>query len=115
MQPSISRIDLTQSPASIDAWPSIDWLTDDADGGRESEPATADRVPGPHGRGGLWAAMANAVARAREASTATARSHSGEVIDLVAEAPHLAYLARVACNVEPLDAAFADLSDADDL
>jgi len=102
MRASIRRIDLTQSPAAVEAWPSIDWLA--------QEPDSTNDLPvaGPRGRGGLWAAMASAVARAREASTSGAETtplgvadtceEPAEVIDLVAEAPHLAYLARVACN-----------------
>jgi hypothetical protein len=106
MRASIRRIDLTQSPAAVEAWPSIDWLA--------QEPDSTNDLPvaGPRGRGGLWAAMASAVARAREASTSGAETtmssvgvtdgpdEPAEVIDLVTEAPHLAYLARVACNSE---------------
>ena len=117
MRASIRRIDLTQSPAAVEAWPSIDWLT--------QEPDSTTDVPltGPRGRGGLWAAMASAVARAREASTSgteagdltetPATAEPAEVIDLVAEAPHLAYLARVACNAEREDDDVADVIDFD--
>jgi hypothetical protein len=116
MRASIRRIDLTQSPAVVDAWPSVDWLSSEPDS------TGAAPLPGPRGRGGLWAAMASAVARAREASTSsldesdssvsTSAGHA-EVIDLVTEAPHLAYLARVACNAEGEDDDVADVIDFD--
>jgi hypothetical protein len=117
MRASIRRIDLTQSPAVVDAWPSVDWLSSEAD------PTGVASLTAPRGRGGLWAAMASAVARAREASTssidgsgdtATAEAMAGpaEVIDLVTEAPHLAYLARVACNADD-DDDIADVIDFD--
>ncbi len=84
--------------------------------------ANDSTATGPHGRGGLWAAMASAVARAREASTGTANqadrgdgSDQAEVIDLVAEAPHLAYLARVACNADRSEDELADVIDFDEL
>ncbi len=108
MRASIRRIDLTQQPAEVDVWPSMDWLSADV-----SEPSPA---VGPRGRGGLWTAMANAVARARQAAPADSatdlfaedrsqpvadlRSEPAEVIDLARQAPHLAYLARVAAGVE---------------
>jgi hypothetical protein len=100
MRASIRRIDLTQSPATVDAWPKGEWLSP------EPAASTPSTSIGPRGRGGLWAAMASAVARAREASTAgetglvEPSAGSADVIDLVAEAPHLAYLARVACTAE---------------
>jgi hypothetical protein len=111
MRASIRRIDLTQAPAAVDAWPAVDWLNPES---------TSETTPSaPRGRGGLWAAMANAVARAREASSSTdepfaadADVESAEVIDLVAEAPHLAYLARVACSSD-LDDEVADVIDFD--
>jgi hypothetical protein len=64
---------------------------------------------GPHGRSGLWDAMANAVQRARESSLGsamdddldTALEHAGidaEIIEMTVDTPHLAYLARVACS-----------------
>ena len=112
MRASIRRIDLTQSPAAVDAWPAVDWLNP------ESTESTSETVPSaPRGRGGLWAAMASAVARAREASGSADESigndvESAEVIDLVAEAPHLAYLARVACSSD-LDDEVADVIDFD--
>ncbi len=109
MRASIRRIDLTQQPARVDVWPSMDWLSGEID---EVPPAIA-----PRGRSGLWTAMANAVARARQASAPTdssdpvaSDSHrdlfdevslvddGAEVIDLATEAPHLAYLARVAAG-----------------
>jgi hypothetical protein len=115
MRASIRRIDLTKSPAEVDVWPSFDWLTTDS----EAEAREAGPLTGPRGRGGLWEAMASAVARAREASTATEQIDGGiaagrsdgqaEVIDLVVEAPHLAYLARVACDVDRDDADEADV------
>ena len=103
MRASIRRIDLTQQPAKVDVWPSMDWLSGDVE---EPTPAV-----GPRGRGGLWTAMANAVARARQAAPAESandlfavgadlRSEPAEVIDLAVQAPHLAYLARVAAGVE---------------
>ena len=122
MRASIRRIDLTKSPAEVDVWPSIDWLTTDS----EADPGDVSPLTGPRGRGGLWEAMASAVARAREASTATGPTDGGvsasqgndargggggqaDVIDLVVEAPHLAYLARVACDVDRDDADGADV------
>ncbi|HVN52591.1 MAG TPA: hypothetical protein VMT43_14240 [Acidimicrobiales bacterium] len=117
MRASIRRIDLTQSPATVEAWPSIDWLS------QEPDSATGSPANGPRGRGGLWAAMASAVARAREASTSgtpqgdpatvEVAPEPAEVIDLVAEAPHLAYLARVACSSEREDDDVADVIDFD--
>jgi hypothetical protein len=103
MRASIRRIDLTQQPARVDAWPSMDWLSGDV-----AEPVPA---VGPRGRGGLWTAMANAVARARQASPADSandlfavgadlRPEPTQVIDLAVQAPHLAYLARVAAGIE---------------
>ena len=107
MRASIRRIDLTQQPARVDVWPSVDWLA------VPDEAPEPRRIQGPRGRGGLWAAMASAVARAREASTADTdpaelgglgtldEPHaSAEVIDLAVEAPHLAYLARVAAGTD---------------
>jgi len=109
MRASIRRIDLTQQPAGVDVWPSVDWLAGDV----EADDNQARRVAGPRGRGGLWAAMASAVARAREASTADTDPEeledlgtmdepypTAEVIDLAVEAPHLAYLARVAAGTD---------------
>jgi hypothetical protein len=96
MRASIRRIDLTQQPAQVDVWPSMDWLSGDLDA-----PSEAPR--GPRGRGGLWTAMANAVARARETSEPGPVKDlfdRGEIIDLAVEAPHLAYLARVAAGSE---------------
>ena len=124
MRASIRRIDLTQSPAVVDAWPSVDWLSPEPDSDGVA-PLTR-----PRGRGGLWAAMASAVARAREASTSgdggVGAAHAdqsadpagqtagpAEVIDLVAEAPHLAYLARVACGSDRDDDEVADVIDFD--
>ncbi len=94
MRASIRRIDLTEHPAKVEAWPSMDWLS-----GEIADPGPRT----PRGRGGLWTAMASAVARAREASGPTPvtdlREPAGaQVIDLAVEAPHLAYLARVAAG-----------------
>jgi hypothetical protein len=103
MRASIRRIDLTTNPATVDVWPSIDWLTQESD----VEPATQDEhFAGPRGRGGLWAAMANAVARARESSMPPAADpqQQAEVIDLVLDAPHLAYLASVSAGGEDEEA-----------
>lgn len=97
MRASIRRIDLTQEPARVEAWPSLDWLS--------GEVIAAPRTP--RGRGGLWTAMASAVARAREASCPTpvaelrVEEHA-QVIDLAREAPHLAYLERVAAGNQGL-------------
>jgi hypothetical protein len=112
MRASIRRIDLTTSPATVDVWPSIDWLarsTDETPGATMEDEACA----GPRGRGGLWAAMANAVARAREASTADAYGDA-DVIDLMPDAPHLAYLASVATGTEHDEAEDADVIRFDD-
>jgi hypothetical protein len=104
MRASIRRIDLTTEPATVDVWPSIDWLAE--------TPTDIQEVPmaAPRGRGGLWAAMANAVARARESSTlppvgapAAEPQRQAEIIDLVLDAPHLAYLASVAAGSEQDD------------
>jgi len=97
MRASIRRIDLTQQPARVDLWPSTEWLSADM-GLTEPTPV------GPQGRGGLWVAMARAVARAREASMTDPWSETGpEMADLGAPAPHLAYLARVAAGVDGHD------------
>jgi hypothetical protein len=106
MRASIRRIDLTQTPAEVDVWPSIDWLTEDVE----------TVVPSaPRGRGGLWDAMASAVARAREASATEDFGDGAGVIDLAVEAPHLAYLARVACDNQRDDEDIADVIDFDGL
>jgi hypothetical protein len=121
MRASIRRIDLTQFPTAVDVWPSIDWMCADHSDTEPGEASMeAERLVGPRGRAGLWAAMASAVARAREASTApvqptgTTSSHQAKVIDLAVEAPHLAYLARVACDADHEDAADADVIVFDD-
>jgi hypothetical protein len=92
MRAEIRRIDLTTEPVSFEAWPSLDWLA--------SPSPIADEVKapyvGPRGRGGLWEAMANAVQRAREASVSDDGEADAEVVTLSVDAPHLAYLARVA-------------------
>ena len=117
MRASIRRIDLTTSPATVDVWPSIDWLA----GGTDETPGATmegEACAGPRGRGGLWAAMASAVARAREASSTDADRIAGqadaEVIDLMPEAPHLAYLASVATGTEHDEAEDADVIHFDD-
>ena len=64
---------------------------------------------GPHGRSGLWDAMASAVQRARESSLGNAMDDDhqtevdaadfdAEIIEMTVDTPHLAYLARVACS-----------------
>ena len=126
MRASIRRIDLTQVPAAVDVWPSIDWMcADDSEPDPREATMEAAKLVGPRGRGGLWAAMASAVARAREASTTSTDEtpvevtdatvdHQAKVIDLAVEAPHLAYLARVACDADHEDAAEADVIVFDD-
>lgn len=84
MRAEIRRIDLTTQPVTVEAWPSLDWLS--------APPVDAAATSGPKGRGGLWDAMAHAVQRAREASTAPDNASPA------ADAPHLAYLARVAAG-----------------
>jgi hypothetical protein len=95
MRARIRRIDLTRSPVTYELWPSVDWLAPPA-------PPVA-----PRGRGGLWDAMANAVAIAVEQSTGAAHDNEdaedAEVIELARQAPHLAYLARVAASQSPAD------------
>jgi hypothetical protein len=124
MRASIRRIDLTQSPTAVDVWPSIDWMCADHSEPKPGEMTMeAERLAGPRGRAGLWSAMASAVARAREASTGSssasttsancamsaAPKREAKVIDLAVEAPHLAYLARVARDADHEDAADADV------
>jgi hypothetical protein len=112
MRPTVRRIDLTQTPTAVEVWPSLDWL--EPTGG--TPPARRSSLPfdeapraaspfGPHGRSGLWDAMANAVQRARESSlgdTLTdddqADLEDAEIIEMTVDTPHLAYLARVACS-----------------
>ena len=65
-----------QTPTAVEVWPSLDWLEPTA-GRRDAVRATSRSVAlavgrGPHGRSGLWDAMASAVQRARESSLATA-------------------------------------------
>jgi len=119
MRASIRRIDLTTSPATVDVWPSIDWLAQEPDEKTTGGTMGDETCSGPRGRGGLWAAMANAVARAREASTAepcgtTGSRGDAEVIDLVPDAPHLAYLASVASSSDHEEAEDADVIHFDD-
>jgi len=90
MRASVRRIDLTTDPAGVEFWPSLDWLAGDV------EPTT-----GPQGRGGLWEAMAQAVQRVREVSLATTDDRTdAQVIEFAPDAPHLAYLARVAGSAD---------------
>jgi hypothetical protein len=95
MRASIRRIDLTQQPARVDLWPSTEWLSADIG-------LTKPAPVGPQGRGGLWVAMARAVARAREASMTTSwpDGSTAEALALADPAPHLVYLARVAGGVD---------------
>jgi hypothetical protein len=101
MRPTVRRIDLTQTPTTVEVWPSLDWL--------EPTAATAPRPPvfgaSPRRRTGLWDAMASAVQRARESSLGDAGPTGddrpdpcGDVIEMTHATPHLAYLARVACG-----------------
>jgi len=99
MRASVRRIDLTTEPAGVEFWPSLDWLAGD--------PTSPDligdpgRPTGPQGRSGLWDAMAQAVQRVREVSLATAgEGADAQVIEFAPDAPHLAYLARVACSAD---------------
>ena len=98
MRAEIRRIDLTTDPATVEAWPSLDWL---------AAPATFDvSVPeniAPRGRSGLWDAMAQAVQRAREASLTDGGGLDADVVTLAVDAPHLAYLARVAAGAADVD------------
>ena len=89
MRATVRRIDLTQDPAEFEVWPSLDWLAEQQD--------ADDRFAGPKGRSGLWDAMAQAVQRVREVSLAGADDLAdAEVLGFASNAPHLAYLARVA-------------------
>lgn len=89
MRATVRRIDLTKGPVGVEKWPTLGWMD-------QGHPA-ADRSTGPHGRRGLWDAMAKAVARAREVSLAGGVDLvDADVRDFGATAPHLAYLARVA-------------------
>src|SRR4051794_31095354 len=104
MRASVRRIDLTTDPAGVEFWPSLDWLSDD---GSPDTTSTSRRTTrpgaGPQGRSGLWEAMAQAVQRVREVSLASAGDHDGvdaQVIEFAPDAPHLAYLARVACSTD---------------
>jgi hypothetical protein len=88
MRATVRRIDLTSDQAVVEMWPSLDWMSQD--------PAADQRPAGPHGRGGLWDAMAKAVQRVREVSLTDGPDGRGaEIITLAPDAPHLAYLARV--------------------
>jgi hypothetical protein len=99
MRASVRRIDLTTDPAGVEFWPSLDWLAGDPTSPEVA--AEAAPVAGPQGRGGLWDAMAQAVQRVREVSLATAgEGNDAQVIEFAPDAPHLAYLARVACSAD---------------
>jgi len=99
MQAEIRRIDLTTEPATVDAWPVNDWL---ASATGSFGAIAADHVA-PRGRGGLWDAMAKAVQRAREASVSEEADMDADVVTLALDAPHLAYLARVAAGAAHAD------------
>jgi len=115
MRPTVRRIDLTQTPTAVEVWPSLDWLEPSSfrEGERDGDVRTVsfDAVrtrssiaAGPHGRSGLWDAMASAVQRARESSLneldadELAEAEDAEIIEMSHDTPHLAYLARVACS-----------------
>ena len=106
MRASIRRIDLTQQPAEVEAWPSMDWLSGEVGRSelpRRGRPGTRGTVGGDgQGRveprriaGGL---VASRTTRPRSWPSSTTQFAGAEVIDLVVEAPHLAYLARVAAG-----------------
>jgi hypothetical protein len=97
MQAEIRRIDLTTDPATVVAWPSIDWLA------RSTFDVSVPDHVAPRGRGGLWDAMAQAVQRAREASLTDGGGLEADGFALAADAPHLAYLARVAAGAAETD------------
>jgi len=113
MRPNVRRIDLTQTPTAVEVWPSLDWLELASDRARSADvigfadaPRRSSTVGAPHGRSGLWDAMANAVQRARESSLGEAGhglddgddERGADVIEMTVDTPHLAYLARVACS-----------------
>ncbi len=112
MRPTVRRIDLTQTPTAVEVWPSLDWLepTDEAPARRSSlpfdeAPRAASPFGGPHGRSGLWDAMASAVQRARQSSLGDTLTDDDQadledaaIIEMTVDTPHLAYLARVACS-----------------
>ncbi len=102
MRAEIRRIDLTTEPATVEAWPSVDWLATPSPLESDAEAASAPYV-GPHGRSGLWDAMAQAVQRAREASLGEGDDLDADVVTLAVDAPHLAYLARVAAGAAQAD------------
>ena len=93
MRAEIRRIDLTTDPATVEAWPSIDWLASPS-----RFDVSAPQNPAPRGRSGLWDAMAHAVQRAREASRTAGGDLDADRVTLAVDAPHLAYLARVAAG-----------------
>jgi len=96
MKATVRRIDLTQDPAEVEVWPSLDWLAE--------QHVANEGVTGPQGRSGLWDAMAQAVQRVREVSLAGADELAdADVIGLATDTPHLAYLARVASGGETVD------------
>ena len=112
MRPNVRRIDLTQTPTTVEVWPSLDWLDAVSDRRRRADvveladaPRRSSAFAGPRGRSGLWDAMANAVQRARESSLGDGDRDeiddpqgSADVIEMTVDTPHLAYLARVACS-----------------
>ena len=91
MQASVRRIDLTTDPVGVEFWPALDWLAGDE-----------ARTTGPQGPSGLWDAMANAVQRVREVSSGGGSSGGADaqILEFAPDAPHLAYLARVACSTD---------------
>jgi hypothetical protein len=100
MRASVRRIDLTTDPAGVEFWPTLDWLAGNGPA-EAADPASPERAIGPQGRGGLWEAMAQAVQRVREVSLATSDEQAdAQVIEFAPDAPHLAYLARVACSAD---------------
>jgi hypothetical protein len=98
MRAEIRRIDLTTDPATVEAWPSLDWLASPSSFHLETPQPVA-----PRGRSGLWDAMAHAVQRAREASVTDGTDLDADVVSLAVDAPHLAYLARVAAGAALTD------------
>ena len=105
MRASVRRIDLTTDPAGVELWPSLDWLANECTPTVASSSAARLAHPsGPAGRPGLWAAMAQAVERVREVSLAgpddglDRPTTDAQVIEFAPDAPHLTYLARVACS-----------------
>jgi hypothetical protein len=113
MRAEIRRIDLTTEPATVEAWPSLDWLESPSPSTFNVE--TPENVA-PRGRGGLWDAMAQAVQRARQAPLTDGADIDADMVTLAVDAPHLAYLARVAAGAAHADddASSADVIALDD-